>query len=178
MLTKNVLIMIMVVTISGCTSNSTPPTDAFKLSLTSLEDKQMQTRQFTTVQRTDLLVASASVLQDLGYSLDESNSVLGVLSASKVIDAKDSGQIAGAILLAIFTGATSPVDDKQKIRVCLVINSDLSDDKSSLARITIQRLIWNDRGKLSRVQSVKDPELYDAFFTKLSKAVFLEANNI
>jgi len=159
----------------GCASL---PEDAFKLPPTSLEDRQLQSRKFTTLDNKLLLSSGASVLQDMGYTIDESNVPLGVLSASKKADAKDAGQIAGAIALALLTGTVTPTDDEQKIRICLVIQEALDDETSSVARITIQRIVWNTQGKIARVESINSPELYQAFFDKLSKSAFLEANQI
>ena len=156
----------------------TLPKDAFKLSPTSLEDRQLQSRKFTTLDNKLLLSAGASVLQDMGYTIDESNTALGVLTASKQADATDAGQIAGAIALALLTGVMTPTDKEQKIRICLVIQEALDEQTSSVARITIQRMIWNTQGQISRVERIHSPELYQAFFDKLSKATFLEANQI
>lgn len=177
MLVKSLSFIVLLALLSACNSN-TPPQDAFKLSATSIDDKHMQTRKYDTLKQSELLSASAGVLQDLGYTLEESNSVLGVLSASKMIDATDAGQVVGAVLIAIFTGSVNPVDDKQKITVCLVVNTDLSDEASSLARLTIQRQVWDTQGRIVKSHTVKEAELYTAFFSKLSKAVFLEANSI
>ncbi len=154
------------------------PKDAFKLTPTSLQDRQLQSRQFQTVDNKLLLSAGAAVLQDMGYSIDESNTSLGVLTASKQADAKSGGQIAGAVLLALLTGTVTPTDKEQKIRICLVIQPSLGDDKSSVSRITIQRVVWNTQGQISRVESINAPELYQAFYDKLSKATFLQANQL
>lgn len=159
----------------GC---ATIPKDAFKLSPTSLEDRQLQSRKFDTLDQKLLLAAGAGVLQDLGYNIDESNTYLGVLTASKQADAKDTRQIVALVALGLLTGAMSPYDNKQKITLCLVIKEALDDPNSSIARITMQRIIWNSQGMISRVESIKAPELYQAFFDKLSKATFLEANQI
>ena len=177
MLVKQISFVVLLAFVSACSSNK-PPQDAFKLSPTSADDKQMQTRKYDTLKQHELLSASAGVLQDLGYTLEESNSVLGVLSASKMIDATDAGQVIGAVILAILTGTANSIDDKQKITVCLVVNTDLSKKGSSHARLTIQRQVWNTQGRVVKSHSVKDPELYTAFFSKLSKAIFLEANSI
>ena len=166
---------VCVLLISGCAGL---PEDAFKLSPTSLEDRQLHSRKFTTLDNELLLEAGAGVLQDMGYVIDESNVDLGVLTASKKADAKNAGQIAGAIALALLTGSVTPTDDEQKIRICLVIQESLEDPDSSVARITIQRVIWNTQGKIARVESLNSPELYQAFFDKLSKSTFLEANQI
>lgn len=160
------------------TSCASIPEDAFELSATSLEDRQMQSRKFSTLDDKLLISSGASVLQDLGYNIDESNTKLGVLTASKKADAKKAGQIIGAVLVALVTGSIAPTDDEQKIRVCLVIQESLDDPDSSVARITIQRIIWNTQGQIARVESINAPEIYQAFFDKLSKATFLEANQI
>ena len=169
------LLLLSLFVLSSCANL---PKDAFKLSATSLQDRQLQSRKFTTLNSRMLLSAGAGVLQDMGYTIDESNAVLGVLTASKNADARDTGQILGAITVALLTGVVPPTDKEQNIRICLVIQEALDKQKSSVARITIQRVIWNTEGHISRVESVHSPELYQAFFDKLSKATFLEANQI
>ncbi|MBR9910687.1 MAG: hypothetical protein GYB33_10105 [Gammaproteobacteria bacterium] len=156
----------------------TIPKDAFVLSPTSLEDRQLQSRKFATLDRTVLLAAGAAVLQDMGYAIDESNASLGVLTASKQADATSGAQIAGAVLVALIGGGSMPIDKEQKIRICLVVNENLSDSESSIARITFQRIVWNTQGQISRVETLKEPELYQGFFEKLSKSAFLEAHQI
>jgi hypothetical protein len=168
-------LILSVLVLTGCTSL---PKDAFQLSTTSLEDRQLQSRKFSTLDDKLLLSSGASVLQDLGYVIDESNVSLGVLTASKTAEAENTGQIIGAVMIALLTGSVMPTDDEQKIRICLVLQESLEDSSSSVARITIQRIIWDTQGKISRVESIKAPELYQAFFDKLSKATFLEANQI
>jgi hypothetical protein len=168
-------LLLSVLVLTGCTAL---PKDAFKLSTTSLEDRQLQSRKFTTLDDKLLLSSGAGVLQDLGYVIDESNVSLGVLTASKSADAENTGQIVGAVLLALLGGQPAAIDDRQKIRICLVLQESLDDSSSSVARITIQRIIWDSQGKISRVESINSPELYQAFFDKLSKATFLEANQI
>jgi hypothetical protein len=168
-------LILSVLVLTGCTNI---PKDAFQLSATSLEERQLQSRKFSTLDDKLLLSSGASVLQDLGYVIDESNVSLGVLTASKTAEAENTGQIIGAVMIALLTGSVMPTDDEQKIRICLVLQESLEDSSSSVARITIQRIIWDTQGKISRVESIKAPELYQAFFDKLSKATFLEANQI
>jgi len=170
------VILCSIVLLSGCAP--TLPKDAFALSPTALADRQMQSRKFETLDRKILLSSSAAVLQDMGYALDESNVKLGVLTASKKADATSGAQIAGAVVLALLTGAASAVDKEQTIRICLVVNENLEDEDSSVARITFQRVVWNTQGQIARVETLKEPELYQGFYEKLSKSVFLEAHQI
>lgn len=154
------------------------PKNAFKLSPTSIEDRQQQTRLFETQNELELLIAGTGVLQDMGFSLDESEKDLGLITASKTVDATDAGQIVAAIFVAALTGSNMPIEKEQKIRVSLVTRPSTKNKDSYLARITFQRIIWNTQGQISRVETLKDPELYQAFFDKLSKSVFLEAHKI
>lgn len=171
-----VLAIFMALILSGCAAQV--PKDAFKLSPTSLADRQLQSRKFDTLDRNLLLSSGAGVLQDLGYILDESNSKLGVLTASKQADATDGGQVAAAIFVALLGGGAMAIDKEQKIRICLVVNEDSTDKGSSIARITIQRVVWDSNGRVARVESIKEPLLYQGFFEKMSKSAFLEANQI
>ena len=154
------------------------PKDAFMLSPTSLEDRQVQSRKFTTDNEVSLLSAGAAVLQDMGYVLDETDSKLGLITASKQADATNAGQIVGAVVLAMFTGAVTPIDKEQKIRVSFVTLPSATDKGSYIARITFQRIVWNSEGQIARVETIKEPEIYEGFFDKLSKSVFLEAFKI
>lgn len=61
--------------------------DPATLSESPLADRQMQTRRFTTSDKITMLQASAGVLKDLGFTIDEHEVSLGVLVASKTRDA-------------------------------------------------------------------------------------------
>ena len=84
--------------LSACT---TLPEDAFRLTESALAMRELQTREYEGVDEIDILSASSALLQDLGYAIDEVEKELGVLSASKRADARDSAEIAGKIALDI-----------------------------------------------------------------------------
>ena len=165
--------------IAGC---ATIPEDALKPAPDSLERRQLQSRRLDGISETNLLAASAGVLQDLGFNIDESETRLGVIVASKDRSAWNAGQITAAIALALF-GAHYAVDKTQKIRVSIVTRPALAADGKPLAdsqvlRITIQRLIWNVDNQLSSIESIEDPAVYQEFFDRLSKSIFLELQAI
>lgn len=164
---------------AGC---ATIPADALILSPDSLERRQLQTRRIEGIGESDLLAASAGVLQDLGFNLDESETRLGVIVASKDRSAVTKSQVLGAVLLALL-GSYTDVDKVQKIRVSLVTRPALAQDGTALAdtqliRITIQRIVTNTAGLVTRVESIEEPEIYQEFFDKLSKSIFLEVHQI
>lgn len=162
--------------LSGCAQKI--PKEALQLSQESLEQRQAQTRRFNTTDAEEILSASAAVLQDLGFNIDESETRLGLIVGSKERDATEAGQVVGAVILAILFGAVVPVDDEQKIRASLITRPYGDGTEWTAVRVTFQRVVWNTEGKVSRSEGLTDPELYQEFFSKLSKSVFLEAHEI
>lgn len=154
----------------------TIPKEALQLTKESFELRQLQTRSYDTANEKKLLIAGAGVLQDLGYNIDESETSLGVIVGSKDRDATEAGQVVGAILIAALGGGSVPIDKNQKIRASLITHP--AGKKTVKLRVTFQRIVWNTQGQVSKTQSIEDPLIYQDFFDKLSKAVFLEANEI
>lgn len=152
------------------------PKEALELTPESLQHRQEQTRRFDTNDEKKLLTASAQVLQDLGFTVEDSETRLGLIAASKDRDATETGQVVGAILLAILTKQAQAIDDKQKIRVSLITRP--ANAKETLVRVTFQRVVWNTHGQVSKTEPLDDPQLYQDFFAKLSESVFLTANEI
>ena len=169
---------ILIVFVLGVTGCVTIPEDAFQLSATSLQDRQIQSRVFETKNEVELLSAGISVLQDMGYSVDETEKDAGVVTASKNVDATNGGQVAAAIFVALLGGGNMAIDKEQKIRVSFVTQPSKLERNGYLSRVTFQRIIWNTQGQITKAETLKNEELYSEFFGKLSKSVFLEAYKI
>jgi len=179
---KRSLVGVLAISLVGCAT--TYPKDFLKLSESHLQNRQLQMRQYDTQNEAEIISACAGVLQDLGFTLDDSESELGLVVASKDRDATDAGQVAIAtmsVILSALGGASSnafeKIDKTQKIRASIVSNPSLDSGKT-VVRVTFQRIIWNARGDVSRMETLKDVELYQGFFERLSKSIFLEAHKI
>jgi len=170
------LIMILcVLYLVGCNSI---PKNAFKLTAAVLQERQLQTRKFQTNNEIALLSSGIAVLQDMGYTLETTEKSVGLITASKKVDATNALQITGAVLVALLGGGSQAVDKEQKIRVTFVTIPSATEKGYFLARITFQRIVWNTRGRVTKAESINDKNLYEGFFEKLSKSVFLEAYKI
>ncbi|HNZ49140.1 MAG TPA: hypothetical protein PLY90_04210 [Candidatus Hydrogenedentes bacterium] len=169
------MVCIVITLAAGCQSTKIPK-DALLLKEESMQLRQAQTRSFDTVEEKVLLAAAAGVLQDLGFTLDESEMDLGVLVGSKDRDAREFGQAVGSFMVAAIFGVKTSVDKDQKIRASLV--TSLLDGERTKLRVTFQRVVWNNEGKISRTEAIEDIAIYQEFFEKLSKSVFLEAHEI
>jgi hypothetical protein len=174
-LSKLIVIGLAALVIAGCEDSI--PKEALQLTPDSLARRQLQTRVFETANEADLLTASAHLLQDLGFYLDESEVDLGVVVASKERDATEADQVAASILMAVFLGVAVPWDDEQKIRAS-VITRELKERNGYAVRLTMQRIVWNTQNEISKTEPLDDPKMYQEFFAKLSKAVFLEAQEL
>ncbi len=169
-----VLVGVSVTVLVGCVPQL--PHGAFELNPESLVQRRLQTRRFETSHELRLLQASLGVLQDLGFNIDESESRLGLIVASKNRDATDPSMVIGAIALGALVGQDVPYDTTQRIRAALVTRPVSGHE--TLVRVTFQRTVWNQAGQITRNESLEDPELYREFFFKLSKSVFLDAYGI
>jgi hypothetical protein len=140
------------------------PREALMFTPESLADRQLQTRVFETDNENKLLAASAALLQDLGFTIDESEVKCGVIVCSKdrnVTEFYDVGLSIVASLFFIDYEVTRPLV-KNRIAV----------------RISFQHLVWDTKKDLIKNERINEPEIYQEFFSKLSKSVFLTAHEI
>jgi hypothetical protein len=176
------IILFFFVFFAGC---ATIPQGLFELDQDYLAKRQLQMRQYETANEELIVSSVAGVLQDLGFNLDDSESALGFVAASKKADAKSTSQITSAIILDVLSsiGGTSSgsnianADNYQVIRASVITKPGLNL-KQTVVRVTFQRIVWNMNNQVNRVESVNDPQIYQKFFDSLSKAIFLEAQQI
>ncbi len=152
------------------------PQKGLTLSPESMADRQLQSRVFETDDEMRLLTAGAAVLQDLGFTIDESETKCGVIVASRDRDVLEAGQVVLAIFVAAFTGAVMPIDSKQKV-IASLVTKPIDANRVSV-RVTFQHMVWDTNGGLRKNEQMHEPEVYQEFFSKLSKSVFLTAYEI
>lgn len=171
--------MLALVIMAGCAQI---PKDTFVLTPELLKQRQIETRKYPGVNEPDLLVACSNVLQDLGFTLENSEVKLGVLTASKQRDAYNAGEIAGAVIVALFGGGSMAISKDQTIRVSLVVRPLLLSTgeyskTEHFVRVTFQRVVRRTDNSVV-AQSLNDAELFQQFFEKVSKSVFIEGQKL
>jgi hypothetical protein len=153
--------------------HSSIPDDALRLNGESLKQRQIQTRSYQTDDETKVLTACAALLQDLGFNIDESEPRLGTITGSKNRSAVSAGQVIGSVIAAFF-GVNVPWDRSQNMRVS-VVTMPVEEKKIILVRVTFQRIVWNTAGQISKREGLTEPGIYQEFFARLSKSLFLQA---
>jgi len=177
--------------LTGCAAH-TQPDELFQLKPESAANRAMQTRLFETKDEAELLSAAAAVLQDLGFQVEESVREVGFLRAVKERSAREYGQditrftvflLSTPLVLVQQPPIVLPVDLHQKIAAALVTRPATLDAARQEVRVMFYRVVWKGGGSSGqqgippgeqRMEMLRDPVMYQTFFAKLSKAVFLE----
>ena len=173
----------------GCVRQPTQPAELFQLSPESNANRAMQTRFFETTNDKELLSASAAALQDLGFQVEESVREVGFLRAAKERSAREYGQYLNQFFVWLLSlgHLIMPVDLHQKVAATIVTRPLSQDGSRQEVRIMFYRVLWKGEGQADRnyippgeqkMEMIRDPEIYQQFFAKLSKAVFLEPHAI
>jgi hypothetical protein len=179
MLRLSAPLAIVLLAASGCaTTKPKIPEDALRLSETALEVRSMQTRTFEVSDETVILAASIGVLQDMEFNIDEVERPLGVLTASKIIDADSVEEKIGLFVLDVIIGGgyMQTASEEQKIIVTFVVLPSLGRPGEYVARITIQRIVFDQLERVKTMGIVGNPEIYQEMFEKLSKSIFLDTS--
>lgn len=134
---KVCILLLCVLGLTACAPQI--PQDALRLSPESLQNRQLQTRRFETTNKKAMLAAASAVLQDLGFTLEESEVNLGVLTGSKQRDATSGAQVAGAVFASLL-GVNTSVDSHQTIRVSLVMREQNAGQAQQSSRLRADEL--------------------------------------
>lgn len=169
------------------------PAEALRLGPEPDRQRQLQTRRYEGIAEADLLAACAAVLQDLGFTLEESETRVGLVTASKrfvgrrgpterevVIQVAASALVPYLVPLYAYEAAVG-IKEPQIVRVSLVARpATAGGPRTGLVRVTFQRVVYQSANfdHIKSVQPMTDPATYQAFFERLSQSVFLEAQSL
>jgi hypothetical protein len=149
----------------------------------------LQTRRYEGIKETDLLAAGAGVVQDLSFTLDESESKLGLITASRRLTSRrplNSYEVSAGLVWMVLVPywgaprlaykAAAGVKEPQLVRITLVTTSVGRAANDSSVRVTAQRVVYADESevKIKGAEPLNDPAFYQEFFNRLSKSVFLK----
>jgi hypothetical protein len=131
--------------------------------------RQRQTARFDGVPETRLLVEATQVLQDLGFTIEESAARHGVLAGAKDRDAVETPQVVGQVALTIafaLLGARyDPVWDTDQI-IRATLSTQQAGTRDSVLRVSFERIVTNNKGG-TRVEQLTEPEFSTGFFERV-----------
>lgn len=137
--------------------------------LDAAQIRERQTARFDTVSEERLLIEATQVLQDLGFTIEESAPRFGVLAGSKDRDAIEAPEVAGQIALtvglAILGVRYDPTWDTDQVIRTTLSTAPLGPRQYAL-RVSFERIVTNNKGQ-SRVEELTAPEFSTGFFEKV-----------
>lgn len=159
-------------------NNEVSAEDVLKLTPDSMALRQMQTRKYQTSDLRKVLDSCVGLLQDNGFTVNEISPKLGTVLGSKSREAVEAGQVAASLAFALIFGVALPVDKQQEMSASIVVSEAAADAKSAIVRVNFSRIVWNDSNAISKAERLEAPEMYQEFFDKLSKSLFLQEQKI
>ena len=138
---------------------------------TQLEIRQIQTRTFDTQDQVLVMKAVLNVLQDDGFIVNNANSELGLISASKEIPTEKIEKsemrrrfgvhIHAHFVLIEASATVSPFDRQTRVRTNFQV-----------------KFFDDDRKKLLTVSQLLEGNFYQEFFFKVDKGIFIQKEKI
>ncbi len=143
----------------------------------SLNLRAFESHAFDNADQASVLRAGLATFQDLGFNATETAPDVGVVAGEKARDAKETGQIVGAVIMGVLFGANAmQYDVAQQIHATFVVAPG-AGPRQCEARISFDRYITNNKGML-RTVLVVDPKVYQEFYDKLQASLTLDAGKV
>ncbi|OGQ47818.1 MAG: hypothetical protein A3H42_01515 [Deltaproteobacteria bacterium RIFCSPLOWO2_02_FULL_46_8] len=139
---------------------------------TQLEARQYQTREYETKDAKMVLKAMLNVLQDDGFMIQNANVELGLLSAYKDMNVESAGD---KFWSTVWLGKNARWKKNSRID-CTANVSEFG--KNTRVRVTFQEKILDNKGEVAKLELINDPSFYQAFFTKVSKGLFIQTEGL
>ena len=163
----------------------------FQLNPTSAGDLAEQTRTYPTDDRDAVIDASAAALQDMGYKLTGGERQLGLLVGHKHADVEGAGAahamaeaavVTISVLASLLTGQDMVTDLPEQVGQVIYISLLVSEASTSgregtEVRISLDRDMIYDHGGII-ADHTELPLIYQEFFGRVSKAIYLEGEKL
>lgn len=147
----------------GCASSPTLPP------ATQLQKRELQTRVYDAAEARLVLKAVVNTLLDEGYLIDDSNTELGVITASLSASSRSLWDRAMSVMSWGQHGG-----GKLKV-VEMTANVEAYGSRT---RVRLSARLVETSGEHSKVRLVEEPAFYQNLFAKLDKSLFLLAEKM
>ncbi len=150
--------------LSGCASFDREP------AITQLQIREIQTREFETNDVKLVMKGMMNVLQDDGFIIKNAVSDLGLLTAEKDIDVSSRSDI--------FWGSLVKEGRWNQHSVQEISANVSAYGARTKVRVNLQKKTFDNMGAVVSVEQDLNPETYQSFFARVSKAIFFEEEKI
>lgn len=178
------LLTIMGAAFSGCTSVPSLETSQ----LTPLQIRAIETRSYDSHDAKAMLKTVLNVLQDEGFLVDYGNSELGLLHASRTVGGETTDQAYGSAIELFSLRSRRPPGSTLTIEATANV-SDLGNQIK--VRLNFQRKavsvlftgpnansVSGNAYTVTAAAPVTDPRIYQEFFAKLDRGLFIQKQGL
>ena len=171
----------------GCMPPTKPPQ-------TQLEVREYQTRTFDTDDTAMVMKAMFNVLQDDGFVVKNAVVDLGLITAQRESDLAPGrsgsdgaggvfGGFGGIIIGGrgpggVMVGGSPQESSFPKTEVRDFTGNISAFGKQTKVRVSFQRKVLDNRGQVVEVEPISDLEIYQSFFSRMDKSLFLQKENV
>ena len=163
---SKVCLLSLLVALHGCSFGSN--TGAGHPGQTQLQARQYQTREYEMKDTKLVLKAMVNVLQDDGFMIQNANTELGILSASKDMNVENASE---RFWYSVLLGKKARWKKNSHV-ACTANVSEFG--KKTRVRVTFQERVLDNKGEVTKSSLIDDPNFYQAFFAKVSKGLFIQ----
>ena len=142
---------LLLLVLAGCAPTAEQQAAAFAPSGSASSIRARQSRQFDTVDRALMLQSTIATLQDLGFTIEESQADTGVVVGSRLGN--------GRVRAQVTIGA-------------------MPQKGGTTVRVIFQRIVPRPGAMLPFGETLDDPALYQGFFERVAQSAFLTAHEI
>ena len=183
MFSRHIKLLLPLCALCACATDRIPQ-DALRLQESTLDVRSIQTRTFVAPSLNDILAATIATFQDMEFNIDRIEKSLGIITASKISDADSASEKTVLFMLDLLCvislsggcDSTSKAKDEQHITATLVVLPSLARSDEFVARITIQRVIYDKSERIAVLERIEDAEIYQQAFDKLSKSMYIQVS--
>jgi len=170
-MTQYLLLAMCVAVLSGCSSI---PKNAFLLTPSTPDDRQLESRVFATRDKSILIKDSAVILENMGYKTDLLNPDIGLVTATK--HESDSGFVSTMVSVLSIGLASSDKDTVTRATFTAMPAKGRQD--AFITRLTLQQMVLDSNGEVSKVTTITDKDTYKIFYERLEASTFIEPDRI
>ena len=139
---------------------------------TQLQIREFQTHNYEINSKTIVMKALLNVLQDMGFVIRNTNTELGLISASKEVDLENK-------LVKNWKKFWSGADGRWTKNLIIDSTFNVSNFGNNIrVRASFQTKTLNNKGEVLKIEDIIDPVFYIDLFMKIDKSIFIEKQNI
>lgn len=157
----------LIVFLFGCATSSAPPPGP---EMTQLEVRQLQTREYETIEEKMVIKAVIAALQDEGFIISAANNELGLITAAMEVGDVDKGTKGWSEFW--YGPGMGTYQTTKRFEASATVQKGESASKMRV-RINIVAKALTNAGGIVWSQPVTDSKVYQNIFSKVDKSVFL-----